>query len=322
MNKKQTVLFLNRSFFDYDAVIKSKLIERGYDVIDFSIVPKLSNWELLVNTLSKNKVKQHKVKKCQQNIIDQIKKMNKTIDVVFLLSGQEILNDFLEQLKSLYPKAKFVWYLWDNTSAMAGFENAKHYFDTVISFDIKESEEKGLVYSPLFYSAEKKTEKIYDLCFIGSLHSNRIDIVDSIVRTKLFKKAFIHIYATKKSYVKYLFKNMRKLLKYVRLGKISLTGSVNIMAKSKYVLDITFPSQTGLSMRTFEALGCHSKLITTNSNIVNYDFYSPDNIFILNENNVEALNSVDIDSPFKKPDAAIFNYYSLDNWISRLIKYF
>ena len=322
MNKKQTVLFLNRSFYDYDAVIKSRLIEREYDVIDFSIVPKLSNWQLLVNTLSKNKVKQREVKKCQQNIIDQIKKINKTIDVVFLLSGQEILNDFLEQLKSLYPKARFIWYLWDNTSAVAEFESAKQYFDTVISFDIKESEEKGLVYSPLFYSKEKKTEKIYDLCFIGSAHSNRINIVDSIVRTKLFKNTFIHIYATKIDYVKLLFKNVRKLFKYVRLSKISLTESMDRMAKSKYVLDISFPSQTGLSMRTFEALGCHSKLITTNSNIVDYDFYSPDNIFILNENNVEALNSIDIDSPFKKPDAAVFNYYSLDSWIDRLIKFF
>ena len=67
MIKKQTVLFLNRNFYDYDSVIKSRLIERKYDVIDFSIIPKLSSWKLLLNVISKNKVKHDEIMSTRYN---------------------------------------------------------------------------------------------------------------------------------------------------------------------------------------------------------------------------------------------------------------
>src|SRR5690606_39098696 len=58
---------------------------------------------------------------------------------------------------------------------------------------------------------------------------------------------------------------------------------------SKIVIDIAHANQKGLSMRPFEALGLKRKLITNNTDIKNYDFYNPNNIFI-----IENFDNLDI----------------------------
>ncbi|MFH4210110.1 lipopolysaccharide biosynthesis protein, partial [Acinetobacter baumannii] len=56
---------------------------------------------------------------------------------------------------------------------------------------------------------------------------------------------------------------------------------IKLYAKSNVILDISHPGQSGLTMRTFEAIGAGKKLITTNLNIKEYPFYNSDNIFII-----------------------------------------
>ncbi|MEK5777604.1 lipopolysaccharide biosynthesis protein, partial [Acinetobacter nosocomialis] len=56
---------------------------------------------------------------------------------------------------------------------------------------------------------------------------------------------------------------------------------VELYAKSNIILDISHPGQSGLTMRTFEAIGAGKKLITTNTNIKEYPFYNANNIFII-----------------------------------------
>ena len=38
-----------------------------------------------------------------------------------------------------------------------------------------------------------------------------------------------------------------------------------------------------MTMRVFEAFGAGKKLITTNADIINYDFYRPENIYIFKD---------------------------------------
>ena len=54
--------------------------------------------------------------------------------------------------------------------------------------------------------------------------------------------------------------------------------------ESKALLDIHRTKQDGLSFRVFESLGKEKKLITTNKDIKNYDFYNEQNILIIDEN--------------------------------------
>lgn len=63
--------------------------------------------------------------------------------------------------------------------------------------------------------------------------------------------------------------------------------------------------------------GCKRKLVTTNSDIKNYDFYNENNILIYSE-------PIDLDSPFFKNEYeelsdALYEKYSLKNWLITMI---
>jgi hypothetical protein len=58
-----------------------------------------------------------------------------------------------------------------------------------------------------------------------------------------------------------------------------------ILQASRIIIDIQHPKQTGLTMRTIEMLGLKKKLITTNKDVVDYDFYDEKNIFIIDRKN-------------------------------------
>ena len=67
------------------------------------------------------------------------------------------------------------------------------------------------------------------------------------------------------------------------------------IGNSRVVLDLPHPMQTGLTMRTIEAIGSKKKLITTNVDIVNYDFYNPKNILLIERENINFDKSFFID---------------------------
>ena len=67
-----------------------------------------------------------------------------------------------------------------------------------------------------------------------------------------------------------------------------------IYSNSRCVLDSAQEGQMGLTIRVLEALGAKKKLITTNEDIVNYDFYNEENIYVYDG------KTFDFNSPFFK----------------------
>ena len=53
---------------------------------------------------------------------------------------------------------------------------------------------------------------------------------------------------------------------------------MEIFSDSRCILDAPQAGQVGLTIRTIECLGAKRKLVTTNSDIKNYDFYNENNI--------------------------------------------
>ena len=89
---------------------------------------------------------------------------------------------------------------------------------------------------------------------------------------------------------------------------------------TKVVIDISHPNQKGLSMRPYECLGLERKLITNNSEIIKYDFYNPDNIFIIRD--FDNLNIPDsfLNTPYQKLPKAVAKKYHISNWLNFILK--
>lgn len=71
----------------------------------------------------------------------------------------------------------------------------------------------------------------------------------------------------------------------------------------------------GLTLRPMEALFFGRKLITTNKDIKNYDFYCPENIFILDEQPDEDIRAF-LNAPMKKIPFDIVSGYTAERWLN------
>ena len=122
-------------------------------------------------------------------------------------------------------------------------------------------------------------------------------------------------------YYKYKFENWTKEkicindFKFVSLNSSEVLAYLN---KCKTVIDIQHPKQIGLTMRTIEMLGLKKKLITTNTDIVNYDFYNKNNICVIDRENIEIDKSFFL-SDYDYDTDNCREKYSLDFFINELL---
>ena len=100
--------------------------------------------------------------------------------------------------------------------------------------------------------------------------------------------------------------------------KLNAEEISEIVDQSRIILDIQHPKQTGLTMRTIEMIGMNKKLITTNQNIKNYDFYNSDNIAVIDRKQVEIPDDF-LKSPYIPISPEVYEKYSLQSWILEVL---
>lgn len=107
-------------------------------------------------------------------------------------------------------------------------------------------------------------------------------------------------------------------IKYLEHG-ISLHEYLTITAKSSVILDLQISYQNGFTFRIFEASHYRKKIITTNPNVKELEFYHPDNIFIFtDETSSEELNDF-LKKPYQEVDESLINKYRLDYWLENIL---
>lgn len=88
------------------------------------------------------------------------------------------------------------------------------------------------------------------------------------------------------------------------------------------LLDINQEGQSALTMRVMEAIYLSKKLITNNSHILTYDFYDPNNIFVLPKEKLPTTKEIQsfLDKPFHPYPDHILDSYGFEHWISQFEK--
>ena len=99
---------------------------------------------------------------------------------------------------------------------------------------------------------------------------------------------------------------------------LSEQENLAVIKKSNTVFDMQHNQQSGLTMRTIETLGAKRKIITTNRNIKNYDFYNENNILVMDNNTLEDIEQF-IKNKYEPISEAIYEKYSLHRWIVAII---
>ncbi|HFI0678889.1 TPA: hypothetical protein ACGO4Q_001151 [Streptococcus suis] len=257
----------------------------------------------------------------------------KNFDYILIIRGEYTPKDSLERMRSFFPTAKMVLYMWDSLVNNKFIRAKWEYYDKVYTFDRIDylNHKESIDFLPLFYYEDylpKDTggkEYKYDLSFIGTGHEDRVKIVKALALQLENKQrnVFSYFFLPHKL-VYYLNKIKNPHFKYVRMEDVEFKQLpfeklYEIYSQSKCVVDIESSKQNGLTMRTIEMIGLEKKLITTNKDIVHYDFFNPDNIMILDRKD-PVIDLEFIDKPYIPLDEKIRTKYSLHDWILNVLE--
>jgi hypothetical protein len=325
--KNKKVLFLCPLFFNYHKKLMKAMESLGAEVDYFDERP--SNTVLSKALLRINrKFVTVQIKKYYEEISLKIK--DKNYDYIFICQAEATPKWFLKDVRKMNPNARIVLMLWDSVANKVNTLEKLDLFDEVFSFDKKDCDQFGLTFRPLFFDkeyeliAKEEPTFVYDLFFVGTVHSDRYRILKEVKQQ--FEKndlnVFYFLYIPSKL-MYYQRKLMTSDLNGSQINEFSFVGmpSDQLAAKlkqSKAVVDIQHPKQTGLTMRTIEMLGANKKMITTNTDIQNYDFYHPNNICIVDREKVEVPTEF-MTTPFVPVDEKVKDRYSINYFVLDLL---
>lgn len=188
-------------------------------------------------------------------------------------------------------------------------------FDKVFSFEKKDCERYHLNFKTNFiYKTVDNVPLNYKYkVFNISSYDKRFPVLEKIAKA---------LYRMKINSKIIVFKPKKKSEPYLEfVGTPLPIAEINaFMEESEILLDVSRAGQQGLSFRVFESMGLRKKLITTNTDIVTYDFYNPENIFVITDvNNIRIPESF-FKTPYADIPKNIFNKYLIDNWVEELIE--
>ena len=255
------------------------------------------------------------------------KKLNQKYDFILIIKPEEYSEKFIKEVSKMGEKT--VGYIWDGLRLFFKSQLAKNrkYLNALYSFDknnIKDHPELNMKFLTNYYISndtplpfeEREIDYFYIGDLAGTLPSQRRDWKLSKLINHLHGNLDIKIYTTPSFLEKD--KNLKDNITYTTKFS-SVKDTLIKTKKSKIVIDICKNHHIGLSFRFFECMLYETKIITNNTDIINYDFYHPHNILVVDFDNIDAyiekINSFE-NIPYHKIDDKIKQKYSLENWIS------
>ncbi|OAA86966.1 hypothetical protein [Clostridium ljungdahlii] len=324
------LLLIMPNFFDYPQVISEELNNLGYEVDCFDDRPSTNGFIKAIIRVKKDLIN-HYIKVYFNKMMETVRKNR--YDIVLLISGQSLSfsADMIKEVRKSQPNAKFVLYQWDSLRNFPSIQNVHEYFDKCYSFDKEDvNDNSNLKFLPLFYSkryeeiAQKADIEIkYDFCFVGTAHPKKYKYINMMSEQLMtvYNNQFIYFFFP--SRLVFLFRKLRNMelrkAQYNEFHYTPLNGEEmdKLISQSRCILDSAQAGQVGLTIRVLEALGAKKKLITTNEDIKNYDFYQEENIYVYDGK--FDYNSVFFSQDYKSIAKEIYEKYSLKNWLKIIL---
>jgi hypothetical protein len=316
------VLLLHPAFFGIDVALVAALRSLGAEVESWSTRPSSSVMAKAMLRLAPGLAERAIARTLRQRIsgidVD-------GFDTVVVVKSEGVSVAILDLLRKRLPSAAFNAYLFDSVRNHPRVLAKLHRFDRVLSFDPADCAERpGWIYRPLFaadcyWRVESRCSgSIYSL---GSFHPERARVLSRFVRMSI--EAGID--GTHDLLFRGWIDKMRSIRMHmgsrVRImhAPISADEAARRFGEHAAILDIHHPGQTGLTLRTFEALASGRKLITTNPAVRDHEFFDPKRIQIIDR------HAPEVDPGFLRPPsmelplARLPERYGVRGWARDLV---
>ena len=170
-----------------------------------------------------------------------------------------------------------------------------------------------MIYNPTYYFFNRiipETRVCNDVYFVGAEKGRLESLLD------IQKRLNEHNVTTKFHITK---SKTQVNNDYEFVQQISYQNIIDEILKSRAILDYLQFGQSGMSQRVMEALCYRKKLITNDLNVVNYDFYNTNNIFIIGRDDWSNIYNF-LNSPYENIDEDIVKQYDFSAWYKRIIE--
>ncbi|MEO5788779.1 MAG: hypothetical protein ACOH2D_08855 [Gelidibacter sp.] len=238
-------------------------------------------------------------------------------DIILIIRPDMLSIKTLAELKA--RTKLFKTYFFDGVDRFPRKKKTIHLFDEIYSFEPNDCKTFGFKFITNFiYELEPPTiDEIplkYSVFNITSYDRKRFPILLEIAKTlKEQQNKFKIIVKTSKDL------SSNDLIEITE-KPIPLEAVKRYIKQSACMLDLgVIKKHKGLTFRVFEAMGYQKKIITNNSEIATYDFYNPQNILIIDEQNIAIPNSF-LNSSYAPIPDDILKKYTLESWVKTVFK--
>jgi len=229
-------------------------------------------------------------------------------DIILVIRPDKLNVSLLHWLQSQTKSLRTFYF--DGTQAIPEKIELIPLFDKVYSYDKKDVEKYDLEFLPNFIPYDVELEEPGEGVFNISSHDNRFETLEKIaLQLKEINYPYNIIVRKEKNFLSETIKIVQEYM--------SLKDVIDMMKSASILLDIQKENQQGLSFRVFEALGYNKKLITTNKDIANYDFYRPENILII-ESKDPLISKDFLEGPYVPVAENIKVKYRRQYWIEKV----
>lgn len=265
------------------------------------------------NIYLKNRNKNLKDKLESKVMNENLLKLNKEYEYVIKL-GLFFLDE--STLNILRSKGKYlILHHWDiiYKKYERNFLIEKKFFDKVSSYSKEDSKKYSINYLSNFY---------FEKLSLNEENENDVFcIISDFKRKEFLEKIAEHL---RQKNIKYeiilVNKKLKSSLITIQSNSLPLEEIIKKYNKSKVILELVRERNYGCStLRALDCLGLKKKLITNNKKIKNEDYYNKNNIFIIDENNIDIPIEF-INSPYEELSKEIVEKYYIDNWLDELLK--
>lgn len=245
-------------------------------------------------------------------IIDEV--TDKSYDLTLIVRPDLFFDNQLKILRA--SSKKLIAYYHDSINNIPRKKDVINFFDEVYSYEKKDVNNYNLKFIPNFiylnnYKVNKATKTLL------------FTVVSKDYRFKNLLKLATFLKQNQLDY-KFLVQSDKEqpvfnLVKFIKYRKTNSEVLKEINAASIIVDIHKYDIQDGLTFRVFESLYFKRKLITSNIDIKNYEFYNPNNIYVIEDFDNINIPQNFFSNPYIDMSEDIYKKYHYKNWTKTVL---
>lgn len=290
-HSKSCLLIIPRHFYSFEKLFTENLEARGFQVT-------VSNDEYPSGTVGKimGKLRIPLIFPITAKHIEAHYLAGKHYDLILIFKGRGLSRALIRKMRSHADRV--IAYNWDsfkyNNTPLSWLNEVTRYY----TFDYRDADNHQLPVVELFSSINAGSaagnspspDKNIPLSAIFRNHSGRLKYLDKVLSALDLKTDDIALYIFEQNIFFRILNFARHPLLYLKYRKHMSSRSlpyadyIDVLQRSEYTVDYAHPAQSGLTMRSFEALSTNTKFITNNRFIDRSKYFNEGNAILFPEN--------------------------------------